>query len=723
MKRNGKKSKESDASSSSKKSEEGAPKKVLVLNAAKLITLLMKGDCEERLLRTELNMDEITLRNLAQELGKDGYNIHVYKRGDEDVFTLETGEDINTEAIPISFLNKKFKIGLISDLRMGSKKSQISLLHGIYKDIFEKEDVDLVIVTGGLVNGKPTVGTLPDALITDPDELIKYVVKHFPKTKKFKTYIVSGRAELTWKNGKGVDIISAICKQRDDLLMAGDLERTFNIKGVSIKIKAPFDDNSPISVSYGPQKICDKLKDDPMPDIFVIGGTHRRSYIPTYNGMYVITTPSLHMQTKRQTRKAVTPYIGCSIIELNYNQDWTINLGGGGLMVHHIGLEKYVDPNDCYGVNLVLKSKLSQKRKMVLDWFLKENGFALQRGELARRLKENKDSVDKVIAELQKCGYRINFAKDAKRYQLEVGLKKEFLPTSLKSEEVFIWATREAGISDTHLGSNKDNPAILRKAYEDAAKAGCRRVYNAGDIPEGAGSTGYRGHLYDMRPGCVSLDDLGDYMVANWPKDITVKVDPKHPMLVTEMFNWPDGKIGYKEKLVKEGNVILQTDAIEGNHDGWAQKTIGTRMVRTLAMRLSQCMRYIGYLVGSVAVDGIYHKLIHPEGGSGNCLSNVVEKHLKKVRESKESGGLPEIVYIGHYHSAYLLYDTRLGIRMPCLKDEDTFHETHALLPFIGMFITEVFLDKSGKNITRIIVDYRDYYPLMKKSAVKETHL
>ncbi|MDO8442743.1 MAG: hypothetical protein Q7S81_00545 [bacterium] len=694
-----------------------------VEKALKLIALLIKGDCKELFLKTELQMDEITLRDMAQELGESGYNIHVFNKGDENIYTLVRGENVNTEAIPISFLNKKFKIGLISDPRMGSKKSQISLLHGIYKDIFEKEDVDLVIVTGDLVNGKPTTRTLPDALITDPDELIKYVVKHFPKTKKFKTYIVSGRAELTWKNEKGVDTVSAICKQREDLRMAGDLERTFNVKGVNIKVSAPFDDNSPMSVSYGPQKMADKLKDDPMPDIFVIGGTHRRSYIPTYNGMYIVTTPSLHLQTKRQERKAVTPYIGCSIIELNYNEDWSIDLGGGGLKLHHIGLEKYADPNDCYGADLASKAKLSQKGQKVLDWFLKEEGFTLTKGELARRLGEDKGSVDKIIAELKKCGCVAKFDTATKQLHLEVGQKKEFAPTSLNGEEVFVWATKEAGISDTHLGSNKDNPAILRKAYEDAAKARCRRVYNAGDIPEGAGSTGYRGHLYDMRPGCVSLDDLGDYMVANWPKDIMVKVDPKHPMLVSEMINFPDGKIGYKEKLVKEGSVILQTDAIEGNHDGWAQKTIGTRMVRTLAMRLNQCIRYVGYLVGSVTVDGIYHKLVHPEGGSGSCLSNVVEKHLKKVRESKESGGLPEIVYIGHYHSAYFLYDTRVGIRMPCLKDEDVFHETHALLPFIGMFITEVFLDKSGKNITRVVIDYRNYYPLMKKSAIKETHL
>ncbi len=705
-----------------KKKEEVSKKALLLKLGNKLVALLMKGDHEVPFLTKELNIDSHTLFDLAEGLGKNGYNIHVFSRGDEKVFTLEKGEDVNTEAIPISFLNKKFKIGLISDPRMGSKKSQISLLHGIYKDIFEKEDVDLVIVTGALVNGKPTTRTLTDCLITDPDELIKYVVKHFPKSKKFKTYIVSGRAELTWKNEKGVDIISAICRQRDDLRMAGDLERTFNVKGVKIKVSAPYDDNSPKSVSYGPQKQADKLKDNPMPDIFVIGGTHRRSYIPTYNGMYIMTTPSLHMQMKRQERKAVTPYIGCSIIELNYNQDWSIDLGGGGLKLHHIALEKYADSNDCYGPDLAPKAKLSQKGLRVLDWFLKAEGFGLPKGEIARRLNEDKSSVDKVIAELQRCGCRISFAKDSKQFHLEVGLKKEFVPTSLKSEEVFVWATREAGISDTHLGSNKDSPAVLKKAYEDAAEAGCRRVYNPGDIPEGPASAGYRGHLYDMRPGCVSLDDLGDYMVANWPI-VKVKVDPKHPQIVTEMFNWPDGKIGYREKLVKEGTVFLQTDAIEGNHDGWAQKTIGTRMVRTLAMRLNQCIRYLGYLVGSVVVDGIYHKLVHPEGGSGSCFSGVVEKHLKKVRESKESGGLPEIVYIGHYHSAYLLLDTRLGIRMPCLKDEDTFHETHALLPFIGSFITDVFLDKSGKNITRIIVDYRDYYPMMKKTSVKETHL
>lgn len=695
--------------------------------AEKFLALLKKGNRAENILAKELDIDTHSLFDLADGLSKKGYDVRVLDEGDEKIFTLLRGEDENAEAIPIAALNRKFKIGFISEIRMGAKQSQISLLHWIYKEIFEKEDVDFVVVVGGLVIGRPTPTLLPDALKTDPDKLVNYVVKHFPKTKKFKTYIVSGRAELSWKDKDGFDIVSAICNKRDDLLKAGDLEKTFIVKGLRVKTMSPFDDNCPKSVSYGPQGIADKLKDDPLPNIFIIGGTHRRSKLDAYNGMYIATTPSLHMQMRRQARKKVAPYVGCLMMELNFNQDWSINLGGknekgeGGLRQHFFRLEDYVNPNDCYGVDFGPASKLEEKARMVLGWFAKEH--ILAQGDLSRRLKQSKDSVEKIVAELKKCGYAINFRKDSKRYEMEVKEKEVSAPTLLKKEDVFVWATREAGISDTHLGHNKDNPVILRKAYEDAAQAGCRRAYNAGDLSEGAAAAGYKGHVFDLRPGCVSLDDLEDYVVSKWPKDVKVKVDPKHPLLVTKRIDWPDGKIGYEETFQKDGETILQTEAIEGNHDGWAQKGVGRKMVRGLAIRMSQCLRYLGYLVGSVVVDGIYHKLVHPEGGSGACFSTIVEKLLKKVRESNESGDLPAIVYIGHYHSAYLLFDTRLGLRMPCIKDEDVFHETHGLLPFIGMFITDVYLDKSGKNFTRIISEYRDYYPMVKKAVVKETHL
>ena len=707
-----------------------AKKVQLSLKAERLIGFLKKCACEVGFLTKELDMDSHTLYDLAQSLKSKGHDIKVKDIEGNKTFILASGDNFSDEAISIEKVNKKFKVAIISEIRMGAKQAQISLLHWMYKEIFEKQDVDFVVIAGGLVIGKPTRTLLPDAILTDPDELINYVVKNFPKSDKFKTYIVPGKGELSWgKNKEGVDIISAICKSRSDLKMAaganeGELEKDFKIKDVVMKVTAHFEDNSPKSVSNGPQNIANRLtkdnknKSSPLPDILVVGQTHRRSFLPVYNGMYIVTPPSMHMQMRRQRARKVSVYVGCTILELNYNQDWTIDLGKGGLKVHQFRLDDYVVKNDCYSVDFSKSKNLGEEEKMVLEWLSSE--LIINAGDIARRLKKSKETVEKIIEKLVACGYAIEFGEATKAYEFKVRLREKFSPLPLKYEDVFVWATKEAGISDPHLGSKEDLPDILKTAYEDAAREGCRRVNNAGDIFDGPGASGYRGHVFDVK--CPGLDDMEDYGVANWPK-VEVEVQKK-PLLVTEIVNHPNGRIGYKETFAKVGSkVFLQTDAVEGNHEVWAWQSIGHKMVRALAIRISNLIRYLGNQYGTAFVDNIFHVLIHPASSGGEMLSNVVEKHLRGVRESKEDDNKPTVVYIGHLHSAYYLFDTRYGIRLACVKRVDQFHKTHALVPYIGMSISEMFTDKEGRGFTQIIMEYRNYRPMVRKEEEKKNEL
>jgi hypothetical protein len=686
-----------------------------------LLVLLKKGDRDEKELSQLLKIDLHTLYDIAEELARKGHDVRIYNSGDKKIFSLSKSESVIKEAIPITHVNKKFKIGIISEIRMGSKQAQISLLHWIYKEVFEREDIDFVIVVGGLVIGKPTPTLVPDILRPDlsPDELVNYVIKHFPQSKKFKTYIVSGRAELSWKTKDGFDIVSAICKERVDLSSAGDLERTFDVKGVRIKVMNPYDDNCPKGVSYGPQKIADNLRDSPMPHILVLGGIHRRARIPVYNDMFIEIVPSLHMQMRRQARRGLSPRIGFTILNLNYNSDWSIDHGKGGLVVSQFDMFNYKKQNDCLDVNFKAVEKLNEEERKVANWFIDE--FVIRHGEIARRLGKNKEYVLEIIKKLRKYGYAIEFKEDSKSFELEVREKTKFAPLPIKYEDVFVWATKEAGISDPHLNSKEECWEILNKAYEDAAKAGARRVLNAGDVTDGGGSVGYRGHQFDVK--YMALDDADDYIISKWPQ-IKIKIDPQKPrLLITEMYNTPEGKIAYREKFPKEGEVWLQTDVIEGNHDGWAYQTIGRKTVRALAIRLPHIFRYVGYLEGCSIFDGIYHKLIHPKCGSGYTYSFIVERFLKAVRESGENKGLPTIVYIGHYHSAFMLFDRRIGIRMPGVKKADKHIKTLGFASKPGMFITEIFLDKTGKKITRINSDYRDYTYLLIELESKQIGL
>ena len=68
---------------------------------------------------------------------------------------------------------------------------------------------------------------------------------------------------------------------------------------------------------------------------------------------------------------------------------------------------------------------------------------------------------------------------------------------------------------------------------------------------------------------------------------------------------------------------------------------------------------------------------------------------------------------MGNWHTSYLLF---LGdgviILDACFKYVDAFHVKLGLTSTIGLYLYELFGDKSKGNITRIVSNFRNYRPL-----------
>ena len=106
-----------------------------------------KFDKSEDALAKALNTSIQDMLNIAEKLNVKGFNIHVVDRKGngkdkirELVLSTASDSDESEEAIPISVVNKKFKVAFLSEIRMGSKQAQISLLHWLYDDVFVKEE-------------------------------------------------------------------------------------------------------------------------------------------------------------------------------------------------------------------------------------------------------------------------------------------------------------------------------------------------------------------------------------------------------------------------------------------------------------------------------------------------------------------------------------------------------------------------------------------------------
>lgn len=700
-----------------KKLKNGNGANHLSKNAQELLKLLKKEDQSFRKLSEIFNVSSDHISDLAEGLCNVGYDVKSYEKDGVVYLHLVRDEEVGVDStIPISLTNHKFKVAIISEMRMGTYQSQVSLAHWMYKEIFEREGVDFVICAGGMTFGQPTPTMMPDIFKGDPENpkiLTDYVIKHFPKSKNFKTYVIASQRELASKTKAGINLIKTITSAREDLSYAGDLEQTFDVRGVRIKVMSAWDDNSPKGVSYGLQKIVDSVSDSPAPHIIVAAGTHKRSELPDYgeHGIYVYSVASMHTQMRRQFRKGVRPRVGCLILELEFNKDWTFDLNKG-LKAHHINLDDYTTKYDCFaGIDDFKSVKLSSGTRKVLEWFVNER--VITEGELSRRLNKSKQFVKKVVALLEKrLKVKIPLSVDSKRYEFPKIEKASFKSLALKYEDVFRFLTKEGGGACTHYGSAHDLPEVVNQAFKDAAGLGVRRMFHAGDFTEGPAASGYRGHQNDVK--FADIDGLEDYTFSKWPR-VKVKNDPKHPMMQTIMTRDENGRPSYQEILAtKEGEVWLQTDTIDGNHDCWAKQVIGHRPVRSLALGMPELLRYLGPKDGNISMDGavvfegVYNRLTHGDGGLGYTISTKLQKHIASHRRRGAGKALPTVLWLGNWHVGYLLFEDELGLLLPCFKSEDEFHLRKDLVSWVGLYVVELYGDNHG-GLTRVVSDYLNY--------------
>lgn len=691
-----------------------------------LLNHLKRGPKFLTWLSNNLSMPKMAVVSLASKLSKRGYDI----RSKDDssgrrILFINKDEILLTDTIKITDVSKKIKIAFISDIRMGTYQAQISMLHWLYKEVFERENVNFVVVVGGLVVGKPTPTLKPDILIDSPSALAKYAVDHYPHSSKFKTYFIGGRRELSMRGGDGYDVIKAICSARNDLAAAGELERTFDVRGVKIRAMSVWDDNSPKLLSYGVQKIMDQM--DPVPDIAVFGGNHHRMELPAYGKgpTLALTVPSLHTQMRRQARKAITPRLGCTIVELNFEEgmeERKIDLNKN-VEVHHINLDAYAVSNDwAKGADDIDLSNVTNGGRLVMEWLLEEG--AISAGELSRRLalhghKKSKMEVKELIKRLVLGGAKIRYKRDEKRFRIDREFKKVFKPLNLKYDEVFSPLTKGASLACTHLNSIQEMPEVMAVAYEEAVRDGVRAFYHAGDVTDGAGDCGYRGHDKDVK--FLGVDQATDHCVSVYPKPTgVISATEARPLSRFVQYFDDRGRLCYERTIVVDGKYHPQVFIIDGNHDAWSRSSFGYSPVRNMAMRMREQLVFLGNADGSITedgtvlFDGVFNRLIHGGGGLGS-LSGKAQKFLAAHKEEGLGKGLPNVLHIGNWHTAFLLFQDELVILDACFKYKDAFHAKLALVSKVGLHVYELFGDKSKNNITRVISNFRNYRPLANK--------
>ncbi len=222
-------------------------------------------------------------------------------------------------------------------------------------------------------------------------------------------------------------------------------------------------------------------------------------------------------------------------------------------------------------------------------------------------------------------------------------------------------------VSDTHIGSKKQQITRLNEAYKRFKDEGITNVYHCGDVFEGI----------KMRAGheqeCFlhGVDDMVDYAEVNYP---------------------------YEEGI--------KTNMISGNHDASTIKVAGIDACAMLANRRDD-INYLGKLFAVVDIKGAKLQLNHPLDGSAYAYSHASQKFIDAMDEDER----PHILATGHHHKYVSFYYRNVhALEVPCFQGLTSWMKGKRLRAEYGYLIINV--DVSNNKIVRFIPEFYPFKPI-----------
>lgn len=655
----------------------------------RVVEILKKGLSTLPGLSHELELSQESVVRLLGELREKGYDVFENRRTKQvslsrDAFSLDP-----LEIKPLTYRRNSIKFAVISDTRMGGTSSQVSLLHDAYKDLEERQ-VDFVIHAGNVVAGDRSAARKDELFLATPESQKQFVVDHYPRA-PFRTYMVAGQLDLTWKKKKGYNVVRGICKTRDDLVYRGDDAALFEAKGNLIYVAHPGNDDTPYAKSYKLQKIAENhvgyLRSigkhaKAIPQIAFMGGWHVEDQLFGHYAHGAYSLPSFISQNKQLAKKHIAPAIGYLVIEIFFDDEGNIR----DVKPEYVTLSKYQVDRDYLNIpsshDLENGCELSREEREILELV---KWVPLSPGELSRRLNKPKKKVLEFVEHLKQCGYEITIPEDTDQVTLSIGLKDSYHSTGAYKR--FGKKFKFGAISDTHSGSKHQQPGLWDKAYEVFSEEDVDFVAHGGDVTDGGGGTGYRGHAKDVF--IWEVDEQKTQMVDRYPR----AKKRKEPREVTLLF--------FNEE--KKTHEII-TLVISGNHDDWDMSALGYDIVEQIC-REREDLIYLGRLSGRFECNGVRFKVLHPAGGQGYAKSykpqRLIEGDISKhILALEGEDGDVDILLLGNWHHYHFIhYMGTYSFTLPCLKTTDDFHETRGLTPFLGVVVVEITLDKDGDII------------------------
>jgi len=615
----------------------------------------------------DLGINEVSLFGFVNQLKESNIAVNVSNKAGDMFLSIGNGLDMSDENYYTikEDINTPTKIGVISDLRFGSKKEQIALLNDMYKR-FAADGVKYVIVAGNLLEGKYSGNDeqyYGKSLISnDAYGQADHLIEYFPKVEGIQTLFITGETDHTWS--KELNVGEYIASNRDDMTYLGPKSCIVKFNNMSFRVENLKKKGESYTIAYPPQKYSRSMGSYEDYDFILLGGTLTAQDFPAIRDTRIFTIPSVVARTPKMKAASQQNMMGSYEFEITCDKLGKLKRLVPTLSPYYApSKESYltIKPLDLVKDEenefITQNREVHETNKMLARFdklyklMKKEESFS----DLKQRLEMSDSELYGIIDVLQQYGRPIDIVdingelvvqkKFQKRRHHEVKPPKEEL------------TKREFGVvSDTHYGSIWSQPSMVNTFAYEAYNRGITDMFHIGDISDG--------DYHTKRPNHVN-----EVMVygATGEVDLTAKLLPKYPNM-----KWR---------------------GICGSHDQSNSFNYGPFDFGRELEKRRKDFEYLGQDRAFYYYDNCKIELFHPGGGTSRILSTKPQNGIDQY----PSGTKPKLSLRGHYHKVYyMLYRNIHLLLCPCNVDQSSFMMKNEIPNLMGDYFVTIWYDDNG---------------------------
>ena len=631
-----------------------------------LQTKLIKGDTVGNLCE-DLNINEIQLFGYVSELNELNMNVNLTRKSGDMFLVINNSPDYSKEnTFQITEdLSSKTKIGVISDLRFGSKNEQVALLNDTYRK-FAEDGVKYVIIAGNLLEGKynsTEVKEYGKSLITnDGLEQANHLIDYFPKVEGIQTLFITGNTDHTWN--RELNVGEYISSMRDDMTYLGPKSCTISLNNVCFRVENLKKTGESYTVAYPPQKYSRSMSSYEDYDFILLGGTLTIQDFPQIRDTRIFAIPSLVERTPKMKAASQQNVMGNYEFEITYDKlgklkrlvplisPYYIPSKENYLTIKPLELTK--DEEDSY----VIQNKKIIERNEILARF--DKLYKLMKKEekfsnLCNRFGMSESELSGVIDVLRQYGRPITVSDINGEVVVEKRFQKRRHYEVKPPKEELIKKTFGV-VSDTHYGSIWSQPSMVNTFAYEAYNRGITDMFHIGDISDG--------DYHTIRPNYVN--EVHVYG-ATAHVDLAAKLLPKYPKM-----KWR---------------------GICGSHDQSHSFNYGPFNFGEELVKRRKDFEYLGQDRAFFFYDKCKIELFHPGGGTSRIYSTKPQNGIDQL----VSGTKPNLRLEGHYHKVYyVLYRNIHVLLCPCNVDQSSFMMKNEIPNLMGDYFVTIWYDDNG---------------------------